>query len=174
MPVEQIDHIPFTRGGIEYILHMGIDAEGNSVDYIDQVTPDAKGNLLRYYPAETHIYRDKVNKRGGMYKIQTIYFCGVRGADDEIIEGSDKKVDFETGKLDITYFVAGLGRPIMASGNNGLVRAKFGFNTMPIFSPTGQLITYTPEQEAEPPTNDYWLQTNPHLFVIPPPPTEPE
>lgn len=158
MAVQQIN---FTRGGIDYVLNIGIGADGNAVDYIDQVQPDSNGNLLRFYPAKTMIERDTINKRGGVSMIHTQYFSGVVGGNGEIIEGSDKPISFLTGALDITYFVAGLGNPIMKSGNNGLVRNPWGFNDKPIFDQAGNVIVYTAAQETEPPTNDYWQQTNP-------------
>lgn len=158
---EQIDHINFKRGGIDYILHIGLDAEGNAVDYIDRVQPDERSNIIRYYPGRTIIDRDKVNKKGGVTSINTEYYSGVVGGDGEIVEGSDKGIPFLTGRIDIQYFVSGLGMPIMKAGNNGFVRHPLGFNTKPIFAPNGAVIAYTEEQENEPATNDYWDATNP-------------
>jgi hypothetical protein len=156
-----VEQIPFTRGGINYILNIGIDENGNSVDYIDRIQPDNKNNIIRYYPSKTIIERDKVGKKGGVSAINTQYFSGVVGGDGEIVEGSDKEISFLTGKIDIKYFIAGLGMPIMRSGNNGFIRHPLGFNLLPIFTANGGVITYTEEQENSEPTKDYWEQTNP-------------
>lgn len=180
-----IQQVPFKRNSIDYMLNIGVDATGDSVDYIDRLVPDANGNNIRYYPVQTIIYRDKIKKRGGVKAIHSIYACGVIGGNGEIIEGSDKEIPFVTGILDIKFFVAGLGMPIMMSGNNGFVRNPLGFNDMPIFYSenvkdaedniihyAGQVIDYTEEEEAATPTKDYWIKTNPP--VEEPPAENPE
>ena len=103
-----VQEIEFRRGGIDYVLNIGVNEEGNSVDYIDRIQPDERGNFIRYYPGKTVIERDIVGKKGGVTQINTLYYSGIVGGDGEIIEGSGTSIPFLTGTIDIKYFIAGL------------------------------------------------------------------
>lgn len=152
-----IQQIPITRGGKDYTLFIGIDDAGDSVLYIEQAEADpTTGQPVRFYPDKLTPNFDKSKGKGGMAYIYTEWERGLIGANGDPIPNKDyEKPKMVTNEMDEFGFIAGLGMPIMRSMANGFIRAILGFNALPIFDAAGSVIAYTPEQEAEAPTNDY-------------------
>lgn len=149
-----IQQIPITRGGKQYTLHIGTDAAGDSVLYIDQSEPDQEtGQPVRYFPERLTINFSA--GKGGVAYIHTEWKRGLVGANGEVIPGTEQKLAMVTNDADEMGFIAGMGMPILRSMDNGFIRAILGFNSLPVFDAAGAVIAYTPEQEASVPTNDY-------------------
>ena len=156
-----IQQIPITRGGKQYTHYQGTDdVTGDEVDYIDQVLPDEKtGWPVRFEPAKTTIERAA---KGAIAYILTDYRRVLVDMNGNTVPGTETRfipgggsLTLLTNKQDEKYFAAGLGPHIKRSGTNGWVRGMLGFNNLPVFDQAGSVIAYTPEQEAEAPTNDY-------------------
>jgi hypothetical protein len=152
-----IQQIAITRGGKDYMLHIGIDVAGDSVLYLDEVAPDEiTGQPVRYYPDTLTINFAKGGGRGGVSFIYTTWERGLIGNNGNPIPNTGSPLAMETNKADTLNFIAGFGMPILMSMENGFIRAILGFNNLPPFNPqTGAVIEYTPEQQASEPTNDY-------------------
>lgn len=152
-----VQHIPFTRGGIDYIEHIGTE-NGQSVHYIEETINNPRTEQPDIWiPLETVIKR---KGRGAVGSILTIFEKVSVGANGDLVRYTDS-VDpikrWYTNDQDIAFFIGGFGMPIMMSETNLFVRRGLGFNDKPLWNPaTGAVLQYTPEQEAEPPTNDYW------------------
>lgn len=148
----------FLRGQYNYNLFIGIDEDGNSVDYIDRIELDEVENLpVRYFPEETRIKRDTITGKGGVEYIETTYIKALINPNGKPVAKTGEKIVFRTNKEDIKFFIAGLGLPIMRSSNNGFFRSPMGFNETKLFdSITGAELTYTLEQMQAPPTFTYY------------------
>lgn len=149
-----IQQIPITRGGKQYTLHIGIDAAGDSVLYIDQAEADeVTGQPVRFFPERLTINFSAA--KGGVSYMHTEWKRGLVGANGEVILGTEQKLAMVTNTADQLGFIAGMGMPILRSMDNGFFRAILGFNALPVFDAAGTVLTYTAEQEAAEPTNDY-------------------
>lgn len=156
-----IQQIPITRGGKAYTHYQGTDdVTGEEVDYIDQILPDENTGLpVRFEPARTTIERAS---KGAIAYIMTDYRRVLVDMNGNTIPGTETRfipgggsLTLVTNKVDEKYFAAGLGPVIKRHGTNGWVRGMMGFNALPVFDAAGTVLTYTAEQEAAEPTNDY-------------------
>ena len=161
--------IPFPLGDYNYILYQGTDENNEAVDYIDRVEMDENTSQpIRYFPDVTVIQRDTGKGNGAIAFIKTTYIMCLMGNNGVPIHATGEPLHMITNKEDIKNFVNLFGLPIMMSGVNGWVRAIMGFNNLPLFvtsavrdeqgniiKPVGSVLTYTPEEIALPPTNDY-------------------
>lgn len=148
----------FNRGLYNYNLHLGTDAFGDSVDYLDRVEPDeATGYPVRYFPDSTYIKRDRKAGKGGVEYIETVYIKTLLDAFGYPMHKLNEYIKFRTNHEDILFFIAGLGLPIMKSNNNGFFRSPMGFDDVKIFdSITGTVIPYTQAQTEAAPTYTYY------------------
>jgi hypothetical protein len=149
-----IQTIQFRRGEKDYVEHLGTDATGQSVHYIEEVAPDiATGLPAIWQPMDTLILR---GQKGSTAQIRTSFERVLIAPNGEQMKATGRMERYYTNQQDILYFVAGFGMPIMMSEANLFVRRGLGFNNLPIWNAqTGQVISYTPEQENSEPTNDY-------------------
>lgn len=153
-----IQQIPRTYGGKDYIISIGQDEDDDSVLYMDAAEADVvTGQPVRYYPDKLTVIFDKSKGKGGTAYIYTEWEQGLIGLSGDPIPNKDYyKPNMRTNEPDEKNFIGGFGMPILMSMANGFVRAILGFNNLPPFNPaTGAVLTYTAEQEAAEPTNDY-------------------
>lgn len=156
-----VQQITFSRGGKDYIAHKGIDDAGEFVEYIEEVAR-YKNNLEgRFFPAEKRILHKQ--GKGNVSFILTTFNWALFDEDGEMVEGTlnDKHPDFGTMQIktnasDQHDFTAMFGNPVSIFDINGFVRKIMGFNNYKLFdSANGTVLTWTTDQLAEPPTNDY-------------------
>ncbi len=148
-----VQQIPVVRNNKTYVEHIGTD-NGQSVHFIVEADINPlTGNPDRWRPIRTTIERTPT---GGVAWISTKWGRHPVGADGSLMLLNETFDTMHTNQVDIGFFVMGLGLPIMKSESNGWVRKIKGFNNFPIWNSANlQLIAYSPEQEAEAPTNDY-------------------
>lgn len=156
-----------TRGGETYTITIGTN-NGNSELCIEPATPDKTGNTIRYELKEFTVPFGSKSAVGHIYTKWRRLLIGPTG---EIVhQGKEFTVEpaMISNSQDQADFIMAMAMPILRSMVNGFVRKILGFNNLRVFHPvTGAWLTYTPEQEAEEPTNDY----DP-LPTLPTPPTE--
>jgi len=167
-----INTYPEIRGGENYLFTVGKDlAAGKTNNFfikpneVDVLT----GQKYKYYPVKLTVGFDEINCDGNVTSIDTEWWrvlIAVNGS--PILKTAEKWGNVITSKLDIFYFIAGLGDAIQWSMVNGTIRDLLGFNKLPLFAttpikdstgtiivPAGGVIPYTEEQQNEPPTFDY-------------------
>lgn len=150
-----------TRGGKGYTVKEGIGAEGKTRCSIQDVEPDPVYlQPVKRAPVKLEIYFNEGDLNGEVYDIRTNWKVVMFSNSDKPLEGNVRFETMITSEADRAAFVA-MFAPALKFIINGYVRAdlggnKTGWNDMPVFDQQGAVITYTPEEEAEPPTDAYY------------------
>lgn len=155
-----IQQIPFPRGSKDYIAHKGLDDDSENIEYLEEVAKYPNNLTGRFFPSKKEIFY-KPGK--GNVKEIISYFQWALFADngEMITEPKDEHPDFgtlmmHTNDADKGDFTIKFNAPFGVFDFNGFVRKIMGFNKYRLFnSQTGEVLIWTEEQLAEPPTHDY-------------------
>lgn len=142
----------YTRGGKTKNLELGIDAEGESHCRAETVLPQEPYNLpVRESVVDIHIKLDRKQLTGRLESIRIERGQGFLSPNGQVIEDTITTLPFLSKEQDKKDFCRMYGEGILRSVINGIVEILEGFEGKKVFDPqTGALLTYTPEEEAEP------------------------
>lgn len=158
------------RGGNGFTVNEGLTTEGKTRCSIEDANPDPTYlQPVRRAPIKLEIYFNEGDLNGEVYDIRTNWKTVMYSNSAKPLEGNIRFETMITGEADRAAFVA-MFAPALKFIINGYVRAdlggnKTGWNDMPVFDQQGAIITYTPEQEAEPPTDAYYNPPAPETPV---------
>lgn len=146
------------RENKEYNVHIGIDAEGNSTLYLEDVLPDELyQQKTRRYITELKIVFDRNLCNGNVASIATQWGIATVSNSGLIIPKTEELELMITSTEDIKVFTLMLqvSNPILMSALNGHVRSLMGFNHFPVFNPDGTIKQLTSFEQSTAPTWDY-------------------
>ena len=147
------------RGGNRYELNWQITPEGRFQFFVNELDTTLGGQPVRTPIRKLIIEFDEEGWDTGIHTHYTRYALDNEGS---VIDrnGSSKycqPLPMTANILDRKNIVLGFAGALFPSIANGLIRSGYGFNYLPPFnSATGEVLTYTPEQEQQQPTNDYY------------------